>query len=261
MLKNKFSKKGQEAAKNAKKVTRVTQDLPKGKLVNFKAPDDTYLFEIRYLNINGLVNIAPNNSGPVELKNARIGLKRVAFDPQNGTRIDGINLRGELFKDNAAAGRVELSFSKGYTGAGHTMTCKVGLNDVDLDAVRFVYEDSLPVRVVKGRISLASNTKITGEAIDSSNSLTLTGQTLQPKAGGAAAVGFIPIPAVCEALNRVDPARLKFDIKGTVEKPEFGGFQETLLELIKPYVANIGEQMKTQGISALGQLFGDKIKK
>ena len=50
----------------------------------------------------------------------------------------------------------------------------------------------------------------------------------------------------------------KPDIKGTVEKPEFGGFQGTLLSLIKPYVANIGEQVKTQGMAALGKLLQKK---
>jgi len=259
IMKKKFSKKGQEQAKDAKKVTRLTQDLPKGKLVKFKTPAETYLFEIKDLNINGRVNVVPNNAEPIELKNARIGLRRVAFDPQNGVRLDGINLRGELFKDNAAKGRLTLLFSKGYASTGQTVVCKVELDDVDLDAIRFVYEDSLPVRVAKGRISLVSNSRIDGDAIDSRNSLTLMGHTLEPKPGAAMAVGFIPMPAVCEALNRIDPARLKFEIKGTVEKPEFGGFQETLLDLIKPYAADIGEQIKTQGMNALGRLLQKKI--
>jgi len=253
-----FSKAGQEKAKTArkdsKKVIRVTEDLPKGKLVNFKTPSDMYLFEIKDLVIDGRVNVVPTNGQPVELKDARISLKRVAFDPQNGTRLDGINIRGELFKDNAAAGKLEFLFSKSYTGRGQTAVAKAELTNVDLDAARFVYEDSLPVRVVKGRISLSSNTNITGDAINSKNSMTLTGQALEPKQGGAAVLGFIPIVAVCDALNRIDPVRLKFDITGTVEKPEFGGFQETLLGLIKPYIANIGEQVKTQGINALGQM-------
>ena len=261
IIKNKFSKKGQEQAKNARKVTPVTQDLPKGKLVTFKTPAETYLFEIKDLNINGRVNVVPNNAGPVELKNARISLKRVRFDPQNGTRLDGIDLRGELFKDNASSGRLALLFLKGYASSGQTVTCNINLNDVDLDAVRFIYEDSLPVRVAKGKISLVSNSRIAGDAIDSRNSLTLTGQTLEPKPGAVMAIGFIPMPAVCEALNRINPARLKFEIKGTVEKPEFGGLQDTLLRLIKPYVANISEQVKTQGIESLKSLFGDKSKK
>ena len=257
-IKNNFSKKGQakakEARKNAKEVNRVTQDLPKGKLVTFKTPADMYLFEIKDLNVGGSVNMVPHNGPPVELKNARIRLRRVAFDPQNGARLDGVNIKGDLFKDNAAAGKVEILFSKSYSHSGQSAVANIELNNVDLDAVRFVYEDSLPVHVAKGRISLSSKSKITGDAIDSRNSLTLTGQTLEPKQGGAAVVGLIPISAVCEAFNRIDPARLKFDIRGTVEKPEFTGFQETLLALIKPYVANLGEQVAIHGVSALGQL-------
>ncbi|MDD5429044.1 MAG: hypothetical protein PHI58_07435, partial [Candidatus Omnitrophica bacterium] len=259
IIKKKFSKSGQAQAKAANKVARVTEDLPKGRVVNFKTPSDMYLFEIKDLNMNGHVNIVPSGAQePVELKNAKIGLKRVAFDPQNGTRLDGINLRGELFKDNASAGRVEFLFSKGHAITGQTAVCNVELKDVDLNAVSFIYEDSLPVRTVKGRVSLVSNTKISGEALDSRNSITLTGQTLEPKTGSAPAVGFIPIGVVCDALNKIDPARLKFNIKGTLEKPEFGGFQETLLNLIKPYVANIGEQVKAKGIEALGKFLNKK---
>ncbi len=134
------------------------------------------------------------------------------------------------------------------------------LDNVDLDAVRFIYEDSLPVRVVKGKISLVSDTRITGETIASRDSVTLMSATLEPKSGGAQAVGLIPMPAVCDAINRIDPVRLKFEIKGTVEKPEFSGFQESLMELIKPYVTNMGEQLKNEGMNALGK-FLEKMKK
>lgn len=89
--------------------------------------------------------------------------------------------------------------------------------------------------------------------------MTLTGHEIEPKQGGASVVGFVPIAAVCNALNQIDPVRIKFDIKGTVEKPEFSGFQETLLNLIKPYIANVGEQLKTQGVNALGQMLQKKL--
>jgi hypothetical protein len=253
-IKKNFSKEGQEKAKASKKVARVTEDLPKGKLVSFKTPADTYLFEIKNLNIEGSVNIIPRNAGPVNIKDARINLKRVAFDPANGTRLDGANIRGKLFKDNAVVGRLELLFSKSSSRTGQAAVFKAELDKVDLDAVRFIYEDSFPVHITKGYITLDSNTKIKGDIINSKNSLVLTGQALEPKQGGTAVVGFIPIAAVCDALNRIDPVRLKFNITGTVEKPEFGGFQETLLGLIKPYVANITEQVKTQGVNALGQM-------
>ncbi len=254
-IKNKFSKKGQEQARNARRVNRITQELPEGKLVTFKTPAETYLFEIKDLNINGRVKIFPDNAGPVEINKARIVLKRVAFDPDNGTRLDGIDLRGELVRNNASAGELEILFLKSHK---QTAVSRVGLHDVDLDAIRFVYEDSLPVHVVKGKISLVSNTKITGGEINSKNSLTLTGQTLEPKKGAINAVGLIPMPAVCDALNRIDPVNLKFTIKGTVEKPEFSGFKETLLNLIKPYIADISEQVKTQGMAAIGKLFQKK---
>lgn len=253
-VKKRFSKKGQSDAKSARKVTAVTENLPKGKFVKFRAPEDSYLFEIKDMDINGRIKLVPENDRPIEIDNAKIGLSRVAFDPENGARLDGMDLRGKLSRDGTGVGAVKLFFSKSYGRAGQRAVCKIGLEDVDLDAVRFIYEDSLPVRVAKGKVSLSSSTKIEGESIDSRNSLTLTEQFLEPKQGGASIVGFIPMPAVCNALNSIDPVRLKFDITGTVERPEFGGFQESLLNLIKPYVANIGEQVKSKGMSMLGDI-------
>ncbi|MDP2912471.1 MAG: hypothetical protein Q8N91_00500, partial [Candidatus Omnitrophota bacterium] len=120
--------------------------------------------------------------------------------------------------------------------------------------VRFVYESSLPVQVVKGFITLRSDTHIEEGAIDSRNEISLRDQALLPKAGGSQAMGFMPIAAVCEAMNRVDPLKLDFNIGGTVEKPEFGGFQESLMALIKPYIVNFQEKIKSEGLKALGRL-------
>lgn len=259
IVKKKFSPAGREEEKAANKVTRVAEDLPKGKLVMFKTPAEMYLFEIRDLNINGSVNIIPDNAEQIELKNARINLTRLACDPQNGTRLDGVNLRGKLFKDNAAVGSMEVLFIKESARKHQTGECKVALKNVDLDAVRFVYEDSLPVGVAKGKISLVSDTRIVNEAIDSKTSIVLTGHTLEPKQGSPQVVGLVPIGVVCDAMNRIDPARLNFKIKGTLDNPEFGGFEETLLNLIKPYIANVGEELKTKGVAALGQMFKKTI--
>lgn len=257
-VKKRFSKAGQEQDKNSRKVQKVVEDLPKGKLVKFKTPAEMHLFEIRDLHINGRVHVIPSGAEPIELKNARLELKRVAVDPDNGIKLGGIDIRGELIKNDSSAGKLDFMYSKGHSGAGQTMTCRMNLEDVDMDAVRFIYEDSLPVKIVKGKVSLRSNTNISVNAIDSRNSMTLTGQTIEPKQGGSTVVGFIPIGAVCDALNRIDPARLKFDITGTIDKPQFGGFQESLMELIKPYLVSVGEQLKTQGMGMLDKLLRKK---
>jgi|GEM_PF-563328 len=253
-VKNTFSKKA-KTGKSAPKVTRVTKELPEGKIVSFRAPQDNYLFEIRKLSLGGKASITPYNSEPVELNNMKLALGGVAIDPEAGSRIDRVQVRGALARNGSEAGKVDVLFSKSRFGGNQSATAKVKLENVDLNAVRFVYQDSLPVNIVKGRVSLSSVTDIKNDALDSRNSITLTGHEVGPKQGGAGMVGYIPIGAVCNALNQIDPVRLKFDITGTVEKPQFKGFQEMLLTLIKPYLANLGEQVKAQGVSALGQFF------
>jgi len=255
MIKNKFSKEGRAQAKKtaavSKKVTRDVQTLPKGKLVTFKTPADLYLLEIRDLNIDGKVNVLPANARPVELRNAKINVLKLAIDPDNGVKFSGMKMRGELFRDNASAGRLDIDYADGE----RNVSFNAALENVDLKALQFIYADSLPVSISKGKISLNTDTRITDGAIESRNSITLSGHDLEQKPGGVVAMGFLPTATICEALNKIDPLDLKFDITGTVDNPEFKGFEDTLMTVIKPYVANIGDNLKSQGIKSLGKFF------
>ena len=91
--------------------------------------------------------------------------------------------------------------------------------------------------------------------------MNLTNASFQPKAGTMTMVGFIPVSSIVDALNGIDPVHLRFDIKGTVDKPELGGFMESLMDLVKPYIANIQNQLKEEGVKALGSFLEKAFKK
>ena len=69
------------------------------------------------------------------------------------------------------------------------------------------------------------------------------------------AVGSIPLPIICDALNKTNPVEMKFQITGTVDQPQFKGLQDTLLALAKPYITGATENLKKQGLKAIGDLF------
>ncbi len=258
LTKNKFSKPAAEkkktAQKQAKAIAKEVVRLPKGKRVNFKTGKDLYLFEIRSFSINdAYINLKAQNGQAVAIEKARVRLGRLAFDPDNGAKLDVFNINGQVSSNGSPAGSLEILFSKTISVDTQKAQIKVNLKEVDLNAVRFIYEDSLPVNVVKGKLTLVSDTVLTGEEIDSKNTLTLTDQVLEPKNNYNLTVGFIPLPALVDAMNSIQPLELKFTITGTMDKPEFGGFQESLMTLAKPILGNIEKQLKKKGIKIIGK--------
>jgi len=263
-VKENFSRSGQEKSKKerslAKKINKEIKELPRGRLVYFKTARDIYLFEAKKFFIEDAhVKITPEGADTVEIDKADIKLGGLAFDPDNGTKFDMLNLRGRIKKGDKAAGKVDIFYSKNYARGNQNALLDINLDDVDLDAVRFVYQDSLPVRIVKGIITLKSKTTISGENIDSRNNLTLEDHNIEPKVGQGPMVGFIPMPVLCDALNQVDPIKLRFEITGTLEKPEFKALQESIITLAKPYIGSIQEKIKNEGMNALGKLLQDRI--
>jgi len=262
IIKKRSSKKNQEKLKeerkNAKQVTKTVEALPKGKLVRFKNAKDLYVFEIKNLDIADAYIKIKMEGNTAELTNARIRLGRIAYDPENGMKVDLVELRGNVNKGASPDGKFDIFFSKGADKNGQKVVFRAELNDIDMDAVRFAYEDSLPVHVSKGFITLKSKTSIEGDVLDSRNEIYLKGHTLEPKMGGIPMVGFIPMPALCNAINRVNPLTLKFSIGGTTENPEFGGFQESLMVLVKPYITDLKENIKNEGLKVLDRIFNKK---
>ena len=126
---------------------------------------------------------------------------------------------------------------------------------INMAALSFIYRDSLPVAVEKGNLDIRSKTLIVDGDIDSKNSLSLKQQRIAAKRGVQLTVGMIPASVLVDALNKVDPLDLKFNITGTVDDPKFGGFQDSLMKVIKPYLADI----KEQGVSAVKSFIKSKI--
>jgi len=54
---------------------------------------------------------------------------------------------------------------------------------------------------------------------------------------------------------------MKFKITGTLENPQFKGFQDILLEILKPYLTSmLTEGIEGKGKEALGGLLGGGVK-
>ncbi len=265
VIKKRFSKSAQDKAKAArdasKKVSVQTVELPKGRMVDFKTARDAYLFEIRDLAIDDASIRITYEGQAIDIDRSDLRLGRLLYDPQNGMRLDRAELKGDIKKSGALAGSCDILFSRSFTSRGQDAVTNITLKDVDLDAIRVAYQDSLPVTIVKGRLTLSSRTHIEGDKIDSRNVIKLSQHNLQPKAGAASMIGFVPVATIIDALNGIDPVHLKFDVKGTVDHPELGGFQESLMELIKPYIANMQNQLKEEGVKALGSFLEKAFKK
>lgn len=242
-------------SKKSNKVTKSIEQLPKGKIVHFNATKDFYVFEIKKLDITDAYVKIKMDSETLEVTRTKIRLARMAYDPENGINVDLFNFQGDINKTGKLAGKVDIFFSNSYN---QSAVFKADFRDVDMNAVRFVYKDSLPVSIVKGLMTLSSRTSIKSGLIDSNNEMCLRDHTINPKVGAGQLVGFIPISTVCDAVNQVNPLQIKFKIAGTLDKPELIGFQEALMKLLKPYLANFQKNIKSEGLSALGKLFGKK---
>lgn len=264
VIKRRFTKSGQEKEKAArlasKEVSVKTVELPKGRFVDFRAPKDLYVFEIRDLSMDDISVKITYEGQDIDIERALLKLGGLAYGPQTGMRLDRAELKGDIRKSGVSAGSCDLYFSRSFTPSGQSAVSNITLKGVDLDAVRMVYEDSLPIDIVKGNITLSSRTRIDGDKIDSRNVINLTQHTLGPKPGSAGMVGFVPVASLLEALNGIDPVHLRFDIKGTLDSPELGGFQESILALAKPYLANMQNKLREEGVKALGSFLDKAFK-
>lgn len=260
-IRDRFAKKMLEkrrAERKAKNAANAVTALPGGRRVRFKSGPGAYLFEIKRISLdNGYVKIKPADEETVEIERADIALGKITFDPDKGAETGLFSVKGDVARNKSPAGRIEILFSQTEEAAEFNMD----FEDIDLDAIRFVYKDSLPVNIEKGYLTLSSRTRIKGDAVNSRNSFSLAKHNLAPKDGSKIAFGLVPAGAVVEALNRIDPVNLKFDIGGTAERLEFSGFQESLLALIRPYISNIiREKAAKEGMDALGGLLRRGIK-
>lgn len=257
-IKKKSSKEGAEKAKaekeEGKKVVKDVRELPKGKLVEFRTIRD-YLFEIKELDLRNTHVRLVDRGGTADIDRAAVEIEGLKLDPEKGAAFRSVEAKGRVLKDGNLAGDLKFSYSSAFSGGKQVTDAEVVTKDLDLTAVKFVYDGSLPVDVVKGRLDMTSKTSIRGETIDSRNRLVLRDHQFAGKMGKQISAGALAGPVLVEALNGVNPVKLDFDITGTVEKPEFGGFQKSLNDTLKPYMEKMGENLQKQGASALQNIF------
>lgn len=259
LIKNRFSKKAveekKEELKKARVVKREIKPLPKGRRVKFTTASDAYIFQIRNFAVKGArVNILTAEAEGISIDNADIVIKNLGIDPRRGARFDTLHIGGKVDKNGVPAGRFHLDYSQSLSVKRQSMIADLSARDIDLSAVRFIYSDSLPVNFEKGLISISSRTSIVDGALDSKNSLSLRDHSVVPGRGQKITMGIIPLPTICEAINKVDPLDMKFRITGTVDNPQFSGFRDVLMGLIKPYLADITSQLQEKGTKAITDL-------
>ncbi len=253
LLKNKFSsdalKKEKAQAAEAKKITKTIALLPKGRRVHFKSKE-SYLLQIKRLIVAGSYLDLKNQDGrSVQVEDARIELSNVAFDPELGFRLGKAEVAGKIKNAGVAAGSLKFAYKSAFSKDVRKAQFNFGLKEVNLDALRFIYENSLPVEIVKGTVDVISETLLENGNINSVNRLSLGNHELKPKGLAVSSEISLPMPLFCEALNNINPLRLDFTISGTVEKPQFKDFTRSLRDMVKPNLKNIGQVIKSEVVN------------
>ncbi len=262
-LKKRFSKESIEKAKAMrslrKKTDKTVTEFTKGKKVEFKSAGANYILEIKDFNIqNASILVKAQDGNTIEVDNTGIKLRDIGIDPKNGVRVNFCNIAGNIKSAGNPAGSLNFIFSETISNNAAKDVFNLDLRDINLTALRFIYGNSLPVELANGLLNLQSKSAIINENIDSDNRVSLTKHKFAPKAKMDLSKDFMPIPTLCEALNNIDPLNLSFKITGTVEKPEFTGFQKSLMEIVKPNMKTIKEAIKNEGINLLGTFLEKK---
>ena len=258
MIKQKSSKEALEKKaseqKEAKSVEREVTKLSRGRIVRFVKPADRYVFQIKDLSIKkSKITLTDASGESVDIDNASMYLKNIGLDPSAGAKFDALGARGVIKKNGKTAGDFKIDYSQSYSRGRQVVDIDLSAKNIDLIAVKFLYADSLPVTFEKGELSVSSQTKIINGGLNSNDSLVLKDHLVIPKNQNEV-VGFVPLPVICDSLNKINPVKMKFRITGTVDNPQFEGFEETLLELVKPYLTDITQNLQKQGLSALENL-------
>lgn len=265
-LKKRFSKESVDLAKAqrtaAKKSAKAVSALPKGKRVEFKSAGANYIFEIKDFNIQkASIKIKAPDGNAIEVNNAGIRLKDIGIDPNKGARVNFCGITGNIKSAGIPAGSLNFMFSETISNNEPKDVFNLNLQDINLAALRFIYGSSLPVDLANGLLNLQSKSTVINDSIDSDNTISLSKHQFAPKTKMDLSKDFMPMPLICEALNNIEPLNLNFKISGTVEKPEFSGFQKSLMQLVKPNIKTIKETIKNEGINLLGDFLNKKALK
>ena len=176
------------------------------------------------------------------------------MDPFKGARFSSVEIKGNLEKNEVPAGNFKLLYDRQISAKHFITDFDLSAKNVDLAAVRFLYTNSLPVYFTEGTVSVTSKTQITDGNLVSKNSLLLKDHNVVPKSGARGMVSMIPLPTICNAVNQVSPFDLEFGVSGTIENPRLEGFNKSLMEVVRPYLGNVVQDVKDKGMKVLGDL-------
>ncbi len=256
IVKGSFSKSAAEKAKAAKKyskkVTKDVMQLDFGQKVEFRRGSGETLLEIKRLDI-GRATMQLDKT--VAISEAAIKIKGLIYDPSYGADISYLRVKGNISKSGSLLGKVNLDFSKKVTANKQSVTLAASIIDLDIAAAKSIYERSLSIYGTKGRLTFGSRTTINNSAMNSRNEIVLRDQNVAPLNQTSMIFKIIPASALCEAINNVDPLNLKFNITGTVDKPEMKGLEDSLMALAKPYL----QKMVKEKVMVEGQKLMDKF--
>jgi len=256
LLEKNFSKSAREKEKEKRArentITKSVSNTHHGRRVEFKRPRGAYLLEIKKIDVRKAHIHFVYAGGPsVDIDNVSILLGGIGIGAENGVDLGSARFAGALRQAGLSAASLDARFNKNISGDELVVRFALDVKDVDLRAIRFIYEESAPVIVQKGILSLISDTEINGGLLRSKNSLSLRDHELIGKADIDSKAGFLPLSMICETLNTIKPLQLNFNIGGSIEKPEFSGLQESLRAIVTPHIKNVGEQLKREGLNFL----------
>lgn len=256
IVKSAFSKRAADNAKAmkraSKKVTKRIVKLDFGEKVEFTRGTGIRLLEVKSL---GIDRAEIHLDGSTAVTNATIKIKELTYNSSTGADMLGLLIKGNIAQSGSSIGKAEFNFNKKVTGNKQSANLAAVIKDLDIASAKPLYDKSLPVYGKQGKLSFESRTTIEDSAMNSRNKIVLRGQNVVPRNQAEMIFKVIPASALCEAINGVDPLTLKFDIAGTVDKPEIKGLQDSLMALAKPYLEKVvKEKVMVEGKKLLSNL-------
>jgi hypothetical protein len=165
-------------------------------------------------------------------------------------------VKGKLVQNDKVKGELEFLYKTRLKGKDLISNINIRTSRVDLPALGFVYDDSLPVYIKQGTVDINSKTTLINDVIDSRNKLVLRDQNLVAKNPSQTVAGFAKMSDVCTIINDLDPFEINFQITGTLDQPQFKGFDDALQKILQPYLTKVATQLAQQGIRALTKQSG-----
>ncbi|HNX91634.1 MAG TPA: AsmA family protein [Candidatus Omnitrophota bacterium] len=262
-LKKKSSvKKTENSAQTekAKTTERVVTAMPKGKRVVFMPLGGENIIDARAIAIeNARVRVGMDKDGSLDVNEAGISIKNLVVSAESGVSLSSASLKGKIEKDDKTAGRCDIYYNTDLRG--QRVVLNVRANDLDLAALAFIYNKSLPVDISRGVLNIDSKTMVDKDALSSKNKLSLKDARIAAKGGiSGMASGILPLPVMCELLNKINPIELDFEVGGTLDKPDMRGFQKSLFDMVKPYMSSAEADLKKEGANFLQNMI-NKVKK